>query len=761
MSTNTRRRRRKPKQKEQLKQEKQQSSSTSNNRGRLKERKQQDQRKGDEQLPFPSSLLPIHQEYKSFSSNYYNFSSSEDESSYDVDGFMGWNHKRRSQRSLDEEEKEEKHSRQDFTKDDQYDAQDRISQQQQQQQQQKKQHVHHHDDLQPRQLGEMEKQDDENESIICNSAKSGRRDDNKASVDVNTASMTTGTRGKPKRDSKKHQKNKISYQHNDHIENMDTKRTKKNSIKNNSTSKKRNSQKLNHNNNNNNSCKTYHHRRSNHYYHHETNHHYHHRHYTENTIKEGIVMDQDHSDHDPHNHPLTKSELHNVDDGKNYDTRYKYDNHNHESNSLHSLSSSFDDNSDLNSSTSSEERWSLSVRINSAVDLPSSIIPTMPLCPSMKFGLITVTQDDEILDLEKSSAKFRRAVFEQEQVKDLNVNISGMDINSGVSGNSGGAATGGRKVTSGTATGAGSATATDNNIQNDGDVGSDVTESYQTQNSLKMYCFSGKTGALAKFQNNVSLEECITSATSEFQEETKTGETKPIPPKIQLTSGKILSKKDAGMMEWNEEMRWDDVELPLQTVLCIELSAKAVFPPSFLSDLNNIDDSNSTSSFSTMAADSWNNLKRNYSHGALSSISRDFDSSTGGNSNSGANGGNSAPSSGNGGLLGFWRKGRTRGRRGNNHNNINPIGAMTGAGSTLLNASSFHGDDKGADEMETAAAAAAVARYIMDQEDNSSDDTEGDQGDGNSSDDNSRNITKGTATDGSAGGQYSGKKRNK
>ena len=84
MSANTRRRRRrqKPKQKEQLKQEKQQSSSMSNNRGRLKERKQQDQRKGDEQLPFPSSLLPIHQEYKSFSSNYYNFSSSEDESSY-------------------------------------------------------------------------------------------------------------------------------------------------------------------------------------------------------------------------------------------------------------------------------------------------------------------------------------------------------------------------------------------------------------------------------------------------------------------------------------------------------------------------------------------------------------------------------------------------------------------------------------------------------------------------------------------------------
>ena len=39
-----------------------------------------------------------------------------------------------------------------------------------------------------------------------------------------------------------------------------------------------------------------------------------------------------------------------------------------------------------------------------------------------------------------------------------------------------------------------------------------------------------------------------------------------------------MSPKDNGMMEWHEDLRWDNISNPLKTVLCIELSARAVYP---------------------------------------------------------------------------------------------------------------------------------------------------------------------------------------
>ena len=59
-----------------------------------------------------------------------------------------------------------------------------------------------------------------------------------------------------------------------------------------------------------------------------------------------------------------------------------------------SSSASDDDTSSKSSSTSSassdeeEEQWSLRVRLLSAVDLPPSLSPTVPLCPWFKFGLV-------------------------------------------------------------------------------------------------------------------------------------------------------------------------------------------------------------------------------------------------------------------------------------------------------------------------------------------------------------------------------------
>ena len=40
------------------------------------------------------------------------------------------------------------------------------------------------------------------------------------------------------------------------------------------------------------------------------------------------------------------------------------------------------------SDASEEEQWSLRVRLLSAVDLPPSLSPTVPLCPFFKFGLV-------------------------------------------------------------------------------------------------------------------------------------------------------------------------------------------------------------------------------------------------------------------------------------------------------------------------------------------------------------------------------------
>ena len=274
--------------------------------------------------------------------------------------------------------------------------------------------------------------------------------------------------------------------------------------------------------------------------------------------------------------------------------------------------------SNATSSSSLDEKWSLSVRLNSAVDLPSSIIPSTPLCPLMKFGLITVTKEDEICALEKSSAKSRRAQYEQEEMKyDYQV---------------------------------------DSTNDNNNPMMDDGSNAVHKQESLRILT---DKGVLANFQNDIPLEECITSSSL----------SKPM--KIQLTSSKIMSKKVNGMMEWHEDMRWDDIELPLQTVLCIELSARAVFPPSLMSAMETL--TNEGESVSVNDSDMLN-----------------------------------TPSSSNGGILNFWRKGR-RGKRGNL--------------STVVrsNSPSYHGSDEGIDlsdenlkEMEKAAAAAAVARYLMD-----------------------------------------------
>ncbi len=353
------------------------------------------------------------------------------------------------------------------------------------------------------------------------------------------------------------------------------------------------------------------------------------------------------------------------------------------------------------SSASSGDRWSLNIRINSAIDLPSSIIPTMPLCPFMKFALITVTEEDEILDLEKSSAKFRRQEFEQKNVNNNSNN--------------------------------------NNNVKDEEIINVNTKHdkhSFQRQESLRIFNFSGKkNGSLANFQNNVPLEHCIlynknhnTTSLSNTTTSTTTPEdndnydpfmtttTTNSIPQILQSSYKIMSKKDNGMMEWHEEMRWDDIELPLQTVLCIELSAKAVFPPS-TSLLSNIENSHHYNSHDLDLGGS--GIHHYDSRIDLNKMNKDDPFGSGNSSTAtrggGGSGSNSAPSSGNGGLLGFWRKGRgktngmTRGVGGGGN------GGVTNGATGRSTVSSHHGSDDGgvSEEMEKATAAAAVARYLM------------------------------------------------
>ena len=69
------------------------------------------------------------------------------------------------------------------------------------------------------------------------------------------------------------------------------------------------------------------------------------------------------------------------------------------------------------SSFGEEEQWSLRVRLLSAVDLPPSLSPTVPLCPWFKFGLVddvNVALDEIVEEKERVN---RHLMEQQEQEK--------------------------------------------------------------------------------------------------------------------------------------------------------------------------------------------------------------------------------------------------------------------------------------------------------------------------------------------------------
>ena len=134
-----------------------------------------------------------------------------------------------------------------------------------------------------------------------------------------------------------------------------------------------------------------------------------------------------------------------------------------------------------------EENWTVRVSLISAGDLPLHVIPNMPLCPVLKFGLITLPPDE--VDTDKTS-----------------------------------------------------------------EVSDRVSQSSPKEKSS-------------------ILSQIETSGLSSIPR-----------ARVRCTSNKILSKRDNGSVEFHEEMRWDKVKRPMHAALVVELSAKALLPPTNLKE---------------------------------------------------------------------------------------------------------------------------------------------------------------------------------
>jgi hypothetical protein len=390
-----------------------------------------------------------------------------------------------------------------------------------------------------------------------------------------------------------------------------------------------------------------------------------------------------------------------------------------------SSSSSSINNSSSSTNSEEETKWSINVRLNSVVDLPSSILPSVPLCPLLKFSILTITDEQQLHQIDSISAATRRAQYEQSK---------------------------------------------------------DEQQKRYPQTSLKL-----THGLLADFQKNTSLA-TVASMLAQEQEQaraqlqshlhddvggddvggdgnddvggngngnsngngndTKINSNNPhsqdLASIVKSSSGKFMSPKDNGMMEWHEDMRWDNITAPLQTVLAIELSARAVFP----SSSNHGNGSIGMNQASSSAQQARHNQKSkgasslDYADHVDDYASSSYQDQSNGNTSDSGTGigtgiGNSPNASGKGnGILGLWRKGKKslaerRNRRGHSnlpdhvhdHDNYSEYGddSLQASGSASASVYSRRNSfiSNSGDELDNANKAAAVARYLMEHGNNS------------------------------------------
>ena len=320
-----------------------------------------------------------------------------------------------------------------------------------------------------------------------------------------------------------------------------------------------------------------------------------------------------------------------------------------------------------------DTKWSVRIRILSAVDLPPNSLPiaNTPLCPVVKFGVLTMEDDAT----NKNNHKQQRRHFQKA------VDLSHSSL-----------------------------------IQSSSSSANDTNYSYA---SIKQTSFTKTT----------------------------------------------TSTHDNRSMEWQEDVRFDGVTLPLQTVLIMELNARALL--NFLTSSPKENGGSVGSNKAAMLVDDYNSLAMWYYKTTLNPIPYSMNSNEDNNQQSEQT--DSTPNTNNdgrGGILSLWRKGRqTLSRRGrnqsfngftsaqltnpsvannnNNNNNYNnnndgsmpltnsPVSSsenisklnaaqkthMRKAGSMsniALTANRPPSPDKS--EMEAASAAAAVARFLMEGE---------------------------------------------
>lgn len=199
-------------------------------------------------------------------------------------------------------------------------------------------------------------------------------------------------------------------------------------------------------------------------------------------------------------------------------------------------SSASDDTSSESSSTSSassdeeEEQWSLRVRLLSAVDLPPSLSPTVPLCPWFKFGLV----EDIVAALESTDADNNVDVdehYQQNTVDDQQNNRHSRTI-----------------------------LPRRNEHEHSHEQGdSDVMKP-------KKFTSNTSTSSIANINSRMNnpIDHLLTHQIHPSQQRT--------------SSSKLMSKSTNGGggngADWNEEYRWDALQTPMESALVVQLCTR-------------------------------------------------------------------------------------------------------------------------------------------------------------------------------------------
>jgi hypothetical protein len=196
-----------------------------------------------------------------------------------------------------------------------------------------------------------------------------------------------------------------------------------------------------------------------------------------------------------------------------------------------STSSSNDDGSD--DDEEEEEQWSLRVRLLSAVDLPPSLSPTVPLCPWFKFGL----------------------------VEDIVAALEGTD---------------------------------EHDDADDG--GSNEDEEGQRHSRMILPKRNDKDGSDDDEESSQKQNNNISRKSSSNNNNTTTNPIDNLLNKISInqqrtSSFKLMSKSTNGGggngADWNEEYRWDSLQSPMESALVVKLCTRLAPSPTSTDSNNN------------------------------------------------------------------------------------------------------------------------------------------------------------------------------